>query len=100
MSAYAMSAANRPLRFPVEPRLVPSEEDRAATPGIALSVFLEKRCQLEAEGFPEPHPIPGNYSLQAVDMWIDAQTGSTPVGGLVSDPSVIESRIRTKAWAK
>lgn len=86
------------VRFPIEPRLIPPEK-AARRLGLTKAEFDAKRDELEAAGFPAADPLLGNYSLQAVDNWIDARSGLTPKGGLVSDPSVIFGRIRAKAWA-
>lgn len=87
------------LRFPIDPRMVPPEKV-ARRLGVTIAAFGEKRPALEAHGFPKPDAVLGNYSLEAVDRWIDVQAGLTPAGGLVSDPTLIEGRIRAKAWAR
>lgn len=87
------------IRFPIDPRMI-APEKVARRLGVTTAVFAEKRAALENNGFPKPDPVLGNYSLQAVDSWIDARAGLTPAGGLVSDPAVIEQRIRTRAWAR
>ena len=87
------------IRFPIEPRLVPPEKV-ARRLGVSYAMFKEKLPELNGNGFPKPEPVLGNYCLQAVDRWIDARAGLTPVGTAVSDPAQIMERVRAKAWAK
>lgn len=87
------------VRFPIQPRMI-SPEKAARRLGVTTAVFAEKRQALEAAGFPKAEPVLGNYCLEAVDKWIDAQAGLAPAGGLVSDRAVIAERLRTPGWGK
>ncbi|MEQ1938584.1 hypothetical protein ABMA46_10040 [Mesorhizobium sp. CN5-321] len=87
------------LRFPIDPRMVPVEKV-ARRLGVTVARFGEIREALEANGFPHPDPIIGNYCLQAVDAWVDARSGLTKAGTAVSDPSIALERIRQRAWAR
>lgn len=87
------------IRFPIDPRMVPPEKV-ARRLGVSAATFRDKRAELEANGFPKPDPVLGNYCLDAVDRWIDARAGLTPAGVAVSDPAQIMERVRKKAWAK
>jgi hypothetical protein len=90
---------SRPLRFPIDPRLIPPSKV-ARRLGISEAVFEQKRPALTSAGFPEPDPLLGNYSLEAVDKWIDHLAGLTRHGEAVSDPSIIRERIRQRGWAR
>jgi hypothetical protein len=37
--------------------------------GLSLTAFRKFRPQLEARGFPKPHPITKRYSVPAVNEW-------------------------------
>lgn len=87
------------LRFPLDPRLVPAEKI-ARRLGISVARFAEVRAELEASGFPKPDPILGNYSLQAVDGWIDARSSLTNSNDPVSAQAAMLQAVRGRAWAK
>lgn len=89
----------RALRFPIDPRMLPPAKV-ARRLGLTPAEFATKRGELETAGFPCPDAVLGNYSLEAVDKWIDRRSGLTPANDAVSDPSVAAERIRTRAWAK
>jgi hypothetical protein len=64
------------VRIKVEPRLVPPEKI-ARRLGVTPSAFRELVADLERVGFPKPLPVVGNYSIEAVDRWIDERAGIT-----------------------
>jgi hypothetical protein len=62
------------VRIKLEPRLVPPEKI-ARRLGVTPSAFRELVADLESVGFPKPLPVVGNYSIEAVDRWIDERAG-------------------------
>lgn len=93
------TSRGRGVRFPIQPRLV-DQAKVARRLGITEAVFGALLPDLLAAGFPKPDPLIGNYSLEAVDRWIDARVGLTVAGGLVTDPAVIAERIKQRVWEK
>ena len=87
------------IRFPIEPRMVPPAKI-ARRLGVTAAIFAEKRAALEANGFPKPDPVLGNYCLQAVDNWIDRQAGLHPAHIPVSDPAIVLEMAGRRAWRK
>lgn len=87
------------LRFPLDPRMIPPEKV-ARRIGVSPAVFAEKRAELERDGFPKPYSVLGNYSLDAVDRWIDKQAGITPAGQAITDPATLMERARSRPWRK
>jgi hypothetical protein len=68
--------------------------------GVTIAVFAEKRADLEAAGFPKPDRVLGNYCLEAVDKWIDAQAGLIRGEDPGSAQAAMLQAVREKAWAK
>ncbi|MGY6709759.1 MAG: hypothetical protein ACXIVF_15675 [Rhizobiaceae bacterium] len=87
------------IRFAIQPRMVPPDKI-ARRLGVTRATFAEKRAALEANGFPKPDPVLGNYCLQAVDNWIDARAGLQPAHVPVSDPATVLQMAGSKAWRK
>ncbi|RUV18277.1 MULTISPECIES: hypothetical protein [unclassified Mesorhizobium] len=87
------------VRFPIQPRMV-APEKVARRLGVTSTVFGSKRAALEAAGFPKPDVVLGNYCLEAVDKWIDAQAGLTRADDPVSAQAAMLRAVRDKAWAK
>ncbi|RWM29462.1 hypothetical protein [Mesorhizobium sp.] len=87
------------IRFVIEPRMVPPEKI-ARRLGVSPAVFDAKRVELEAAGFPKPDRVLGNYCLEAVDKWIDAQAGLTRADDPSSAQAAMLAAVRGKAWAK
>jgi hypothetical protein len=74
ISFSAASMASRCVRSRVDPRLVPREK-AARRLGLTLLAFEIALPELLSRGFPPPLPVIGNFDLQAIDHWIDAQVG-------------------------
>jgi hypothetical protein len=55
---------------PVTPRVL-NVATLCAYIGKSETWFTEHRAELEADGFPEPHPIIRGYDRVAVDAWLD-----------------------------
>lgn len=87
------------LRFPIQPRMVPPEKV-ARRLGITIAVFLEKRADLERNGFPKADSVLGNYPLDAVDRWIDGRAGLSRPGDPFSAQNEMLQAVREKAWAR
>lgn len=87
------------VRFVVEPRMVPPDKV-ARRLGVTPTVFAEKLPALLASGFPKPDAILGNYCLEAVDRWIDAEAGLTRLADPGSAQSDMMRAVRDRAWAK
>ena len=87
------------VRFVVQPRMVASEKV-ARRLGVTTAVFLAKRADLEAAGFPKPDQVLGNYCLEAVDKWIDAQAGLTRADDPAPAQAAMLAAVRGRAWAK
>jgi len=87
------------IRFPIQPRLVePSKVARRL--GVTPAIFAEKLEALEAVGFPRPDPVLGNYSLDAVDRWIDERAGMSPPDGAITDPAQVMEAARQRGWRR
>ncbi|TIR23970.1 MAG: hypothetical protein E5X34_13015 [Mesorhizobium sp.] len=87
------------IRFVIDPRMVPPEKI-ARRLGVTPAVFEAKRAELEGTGFPKPDRVLGNYCLEAVDKWIDAQVGLTRADDPASAQAAMLAAVRGKAWAK
>jgi hypothetical protein len=68
--------ASEMIRHRVDPRDVPPSK-AARRLHLTLSDFNAKLPELWARGFPNPDPTTGNYSLPAIDRWMDARDGLT-----------------------
>jgi hypothetical protein len=65
------------VRYRIDPRLI-APQTVARRLGVTYECFKSVTPELEASGFPRPVSVLGNYCLQAVDNWIDMQSGLTP----------------------
>ena len=79
-----------PVRFRVEPRLIPKEK-AARRLHLSAAEFATKRQALEAVGFPLPVPVIGHYDIGAIDRWIDSLSGHD--GGSAMVPDEFEQRL-------
>lgn len=87
------------FRFPLQPKLIPAEKV-ARRLGLPPARFRELLPQLVKAGFPAADPIVGNYSMQAVDAWIDTRAGLTNANDPVSAQAAMLQAVRERAWAK
>lgn len=87
------------VRFPIDPRMIPPEKV-ARRLGVTLAIFSERRADLEADGFPKPDRILGNYCLEAVDRWIDHRSGLIREDDPVSAQTAMLRAVRERVWAK
>ena len=69
-----MQVIAQSIRSKVDPRLVPKEK-AARRLGLTAAAFESAIPELLSKGFPPPLPVIGNFDLQAIDRWIDAQVG-------------------------
>jgi len=60
------------IRHRVDPRDVPPAK-AARRLHLTLAEFNERLPELRLRGFPAPDPTTGNYSLPAIDRWMDAR---------------------------
>ncbi|MEK1887958.1 MAG: hypothetical protein AAAB35_10380 [Phyllobacterium sp.] len=86
------------IRYRIDPRLIPPQKV-ARRLGVSYECFKSAIPQLEASGFPRPVNVLGNYCLQAVDKWIDIQSGLIPE----TNPEIVRQNllaaVREKRWA-
>lgn len=81
------------IRFPVEPRLVPTQK-AARRLHLTESDFLIKLLALQRIGFPAACPVTGHYDLQAIDAWLDRRAGLGVASGVAVDArDVFEERL-------
>ncbi len=64
--------------------------------GVTESKFVQNLPALQARGFPTPHPILGTFDIDAVNRWLDKESG------LVATLADLGSRHREKVreWGK
>lgn len=87
------------IRYRIDPRLIPPEKV-ARRLGVTFERFKASVPELERSGFPKPVNVLGNYCLQAVDNWIDLQSGLTVPTNPASARQAMMDAVRGKAWAQ
>ncbi|MGB3024423.1 hypothetical protein [Paradevosia shaoguanensis] len=85
------------MRFHVQPRCTPIEVV-ARRLGLTLARFQELLPEYRRLGFPVPDPVSGNYDLEAIDRYIDAQNPSLfpqtyAPDRAITDRAVIKQRL-------
>ena len=85
------------VRYRIDPRLVPPEKV-ARRLGVTFDRFRASVPDLERSGFPKPLSVLGNYCLQAVDNWIDSQSGLTTATTPESAREKMKRAISERAW--
>lgn len=87
------------IRYRIDPRMIPPQKV-ARRLGVSYEQFVASVPELERQGFPKPVRVLGNYCLQAVDNWIDAQSGLTTPTDPASARQEMLRAVRAKAWAQ